>query len=48
MSKKATPIVLFEDKRGAPPGASFTNVDQLRQAIDRFIAAYNPKAAPFE
>jgi len=34
--------------RGALRGASFTNVDQLRQAIDKFIAAYNPKAAPFE
>lgn len=34
--------------RGALRGASFTNVDQLRQAIDRFIAAYNAKAAPFE
>jgi transposase len=34
--------------RGALRGASFTHVDQLRQAIDRFIAAYNPKAAPFE
>jgi hypothetical protein len=48
MSKKATPIVLSGDERGAPRGASFTNVDQLRQAIDRFIATYNPKAAPFE
>jgi hypothetical protein len=34
--------------RGALRGASFTHVDELRQAIDRFIAAYNPKAAPFE
>jgi hypothetical protein len=48
MSKKATPIVLSGDERSDLPGASFTNVDPLRQAIDRFIATYNPKAAPFE
>jgi transposase len=29
-------------------GASFTSVRQLRQAIDAFIAAYNPTAAPFQ
>ena len=28
-------------------GASFTSVRQLRQAIDAFIAAYNPTATPF-
>jgi transposase len=28
--------------------ASFTSVRQLRQAMDRFIAAYNQRAAPFE
>ena len=33
--------------RSALPGASFTSVRQLRQAIDRFLAAYNPNAAPF-
>lgn len=34
--------------RSALRGASFTTVNELRQAIDRFIAAYNPTAAPFE
>lgn len=34
--------------RGALKGASFTDVQQLRTAIDHFIAAYNPAAAPFE
>ncbi len=34
--------------RYALKGASFTSAGELRQAIDRFIAAYNPKAHPFE
>jgi transposase len=34
--------------RGALKGASFTSVRQLRQAIDAFIAAYNPTATPFQ
>lgn len=34
--------------RHALRGASFTSVRQLRQAIDRFIEAHNPKAHPFE
>ena len=34
--------------RHALRGASFTSVQQLREAIDAFIAAYNPQAAPFE
>ena len=29
-------------------GASFTDVQQLRTAIDHFLEAYNPTAAPFE
>jgi transposase len=29
-------------------GASFTSVRQLRDAIDAFIAAYNPSATPFQ
>jgi transposase len=33
--------------RQALRGASFTSVTQLRQAIDDFIAAYNPAAQPF-
>lgn len=33
--------------RQALAGASFTSTAQLRQAIDDFIAAYNPKAHPF-
>jgi len=34
--------------RAALRGASFTSPQQLRDAIDAFIAAYNPTAAPFE
>ncbi len=34
--------------RHALRSASFANVKQLRQAIDRFVAAYNETAAPFE
>ena len=34
--------------RSALNGASFTSVIQLRQAIDAFIAAYNPTATPFQ
>ena len=34
--------------RQALQGASFTSARQLRQAIDDFVAVYNPKAAPFE
>ena len=34
--------------RQALHGASFTSVRQLREAIDRFVAAYNPRAVPFE
>jgi transposase len=34
--------------RQALQGASFTSPQQLREAIDRFVAAYNPTAAPFE
>jgi transposase len=34
--------------RQALQGASFTSAHQVRQAIDKFIAAYNPQAAPFE
>jgi transposase len=33
--------------RAAWMGASFTSPAQLRQAIDDFIAVYNPKAHPF-
>jgi transposase len=33
--------------RSALKGASFTSPAQLREAIDRFIAAHNLKAAPF-
>jgi transposase len=33
--------------RFALKGASFTSPNQLREAIDRFIAAYNPTAHPF-
>ena len=33
--------------RQALAHASFTSTTQLRQAIDEFIAAYNPKAHPF-
>ena len=34
--------------RNALRGASFTSPAQVRQAIDRFIAAYNLAASPFE
>ena len=34
--------------RNALRGASFHSVRQLRQVIDRFIEAHNPKAHPFE
>jgi transposase len=34
--------------RQALRGGSFTSVRQLREAIDVFIAAYNPQAIPFE
>lgn len=34
--------------RYALKGASFTSAEELRQAIDRFITAYNPTAHPFE
>ena len=34
--------------RRALRGASFTSPRQLREAIDAFIAAWNPKAHPFE
>ncbi|MGH7580714.1 MAG: IS630 family transposase [Gemmatimonadales bacterium] len=34
--------------RAALTGASFTAITQLRDAIDRFIAAWNPTAHPFE
>jgi transposase len=34
--------------RRALRGASFTSVRQLREAIDAFIAVYNPQAVPFE
>lgn len=34
--------------RRALQHASFTSPQQLRQAIDRFVAAYNQTAAPFE
>ena len=34
--------------RQALRGASFTSPQQVRQAIDKFVAAYNEKAAPFE
>jgi hypothetical protein len=29
-------------------GASFTSPYQIRQAIDKFVAAHNQNAAPFE
>lgn len=35
-------------RRQALRGASFTSPRQVRQAIDSFIQAYNPSAAPFE
>jgi transposase len=34
--------------RQALRGASFTSAHHVRQTIDKFIAAYNPQAAPFE
>jgi transposase len=34
--------------RQALRGASFTSPRQVREAIDRFLAAYNAQAAPFE
>jgi transposase len=34
--------------RKALRGASFKNVAELRQAIEAFIAVYNPKAKPFK
>lgn len=34
--------------RQALKGASFTSSGQLREAIDRFIESYNPRAVPFE
>jgi transposase len=34
--------------RQALQGASFTSALQVRRAIDKFIAAYNPQATPFE
>jgi len=34
--------------REALQGASFASTRQVRQAIDKFIAAYNPQATPFE
>jgi len=34
--------------RQALRGASFTSPQQVREAIDKFVAAYNEKAAPFE
>ncbi|NIR33754.1 MAG: IS630 family transposase [Desulfuromonadales bacterium] len=34
--------------RSALKGASFNSVAELREAIDRFIQAYNPTAAPFQ
>ena len=34
--------------RSALKGASFNSVAELRDAIDRFIEAYNPDAAPFQ
>jgi transposase len=34
--------------RSALKGASFTSPQEVRAAIDRFVAAYNPRAHPFE
>ena len=34
--------------RGALKNASFTSIEELRAAIDRFIEAYNERATPFE
>ena len=33
--------------RRALRGVSFRSPREVRQAIDRFLAAYNPNAAPF-
>ncbi len=33
--------------RKALRGASFKNIEHLRQAIEDFVAAYTPKAKPF-
>jgi hypothetical protein len=33
--------------RKALRGASFINTDQLKQAIEDFVAAYRPNAKPF-
>ena len=35
-------------KRQALKGANFVSPQDVRNAIDRFIAVYNPQAAPFE
>ena len=34
--------------RHALQGANFLSIQDVRNAIDRFIAVYNPNAAPFE
>jgi transposase len=34
--------------RQALQGANFTSIRQVRQAIDKYIEAYNPQATPFE
>ncbi len=34
--------------RYAVKGASFTSPEEVREAIDRFIAAHNPRAHPFQ
>jgi hypothetical protein len=34
--------------RKALRGASFSSVEDLRHAIESFIAAYNPSAKPFK
>jgi transposase len=34
--------------RGALKGANFTSPQHVREAIDKFIQAYNPQAAPFQ
>jgi len=34
--------------RAALTGASHTSPSDVRRAIDRFVAAYNPNATPFE
>ena len=35
-------------ERGALQGGNFTHTQQVRDAIDNFTEAYNPKAAPFQ